>query len=251
MDIPRNPLAQSLNIAGALDPYLNMLFCDHSQEGWSAANDLFIGNGARLNEIVTRYGYESWGTANNHVAASSFIIAYLTRVIYPVIGQYVLHRRVPKATLGNLAFHRVGERVDGTGLRRSYFATLASDPAPGHPDVEVVNNEQQLYLRLKEWVFTANLEIVIDSLHRSAAASLKVSQNAVAAACAQPFHRLFYLTKDKSSLMRDADTFFQDSSSPIYGQVSMEVIEYEGREGLFARRAGITQCVGFSIFLAT
>ena len=131
MDISRNPLAQSLYIAGALDPYLNMLFRDHSQEGWSAANDLFIGNGARLKEIVTRYGYESWGTANNHVAASSFIIAYLTRVIYPVIGQYVLHRRVPKATLGNLAFHRVGERIDGTGLRRSHFAALANDPAKG------------------------------------------------------------------------------------------------------------------------
>ena len=238
MDLIQHPLTQSLIEAGSLDPYLNLPVCDPNQAGWCAATDLLTGDYARLKELVTSYGYASWGTDNNHVAGSAFIIAYLTRVIYPVIGQYVLHRRVPRATLENLAFHRQGESIDATGLRQPQFATLPDDPAASHPDSEVLKNEQHLYQKLKEWVFTANLDIVVKTLVRSASASPKVSQNAVAAACAQAFHRLFYLLEDKDSVIRDADTFFQDSSSPIYGHISMEIIEHQGKAGFFGRRAG-------------
>ena len=238
MDLLQHPLTHSLIEAGSLDPYLNLPFCDPDQAGWRAATDVLIGDNARLKELVTSYGYASWGTDNNHVAGSAFIIAYLTRVIYPVIGQYVLHRRVPKATLENLAFHGQGESIDATGLRQPHFAVLPYDPAASHPDSEVLKNEQHLYQKLKEWVFTSNLDIVIKTLVRSASASPKVSQNAVAAACAQAIHRLFYLLEDKDSVIGDANTFFQDSSSPIYGQISMEIIEHQGEAGLFGRRAG-------------
>jgi hypothetical protein len=238
MDLLQHPLTQSLIEAGSLDPYLNLPFCDPDQAGWCAATDLLINDDARLKELVTSYGYASWGTDNYHVAGSAFIIAYLTRVIYPVIGQYVLHRRVPRATLENLAFHRQGESIDATGLRQPQFAALPDDPAASHPDAEVLKNERDLYQKLKKWVFTANLDIIIKTLVRSASASPKVSQNAVAAACAQAFHRLFYLLEDKDSVIRDADTFFKDSSSPIYGQISMEIIEHQGKAGLFGRRAG-------------
>ncbi len=238
MDLPLHPLTKSLNEAGSLDSYLDMLLCDSNQDGWGAATDLFNGDDARLRCLVLRYGYESWGTTNNRVAASAFLVAYLTRVIYPVIGQYVLRRRVPKVTLDNLALHSLKGRIDGTGLRRPQFAALTNDSAAGHLDVEVVSNVQQLYLRLKEWVFGRNIETVIEALHRSVAASLKVSWNAVAAACAQAFHRLFYLVVDKNSLIRDASTLLQDSSSPLYGQVSTELIEHQGKAGLFGRRAG-------------
>lgn len=238
MDLPRHPLAQGLNEAASLDPYLQMQFCNPDQGGWSPATDLFFGDDARLKERVMRYGLESWRTTNNHVAGSAFIVAYLTRVIYPVIGQYVLRRRVPGATLENLAFHQLGERIDGTGLRQSRFAALEDDPAAGHPDAEILRDRRQLYLRLKEWVFADNLEIVIECLHRAAGASRKVSRNAVAAACAQAFHRLFYLVEDKVSLVRDADTFFQDRSSPIFGQISLEIVEHQGKAGLFGSRAG-------------
>lgn len=238
MYLLQHPLTQSLKEAGSLDAYLNLPVCDPDQAGWCAASDLLIGDDARLNDLVTSYGYASWGTDNKHVAGSAFIIAYLTRVIYPVIGQYVLHRRVPRVTLENLAFHREGDSIDATGLRQPQFAVLPDDPAASHPDSEVSKNEQHLYQKLKEWVFTANLDIVVKTLVRSASASPKVSQNAVAAACAQAFHRLFYLLEDKDSVIRDADIFFQDSSSPIYGQISMEIIEHQGKSGLFGRRAG-------------
>ncbi len=184
------------------------------------------------------YGYARWETTNNHVAASAFIIAYLTRFIYPMVGQYVLSRRVPRVTLENLAFHRTDGRIDATGLWQPKFAVLPDDPEAGHPDAEVLPSEADLYRQLREWAFKSNVEIVIESLCRSVPASVKVSQNAVAASCAQALHRLYNHVADKSLVLRDAETFFEDPSSPIYRQVRMEVIEHEGRSGFFASRAG-------------
>jgi ferric iron reductase protein FhuF len=238
MDIDRHPLVQSLREAGELDSYFDMPVCDPNQSGWSGATELFQGDDARLKKLVMSYGYERWGTNNNHVASSAFIIAYLTRFIYPMVGQYVLRRRVLKVTLANLAFHRSGGRIDATGLGQPQFAVLRDDPAANHPDAEVLNDERELYTQLKEWAFKSNLEIVIEALNRSVRASLKVSQNAVAASCAQAIHRLYPLVEDKGSVIRDTETFFEDPSSPLYRQVTMEVIDHQGKNGLFARRAG-------------
>jgi hypothetical protein len=211
---------------------------DVNESGWSPASALFRADDARLRELVMGYGYARWGTTNNHVAGSAFIIAYLTRFIYPMVGQYILSRRVPKVTLENLAFHRTDGGIDATGLREPKFAVLPNDPAAGHPDAEVLHSEADLYRQLKEWAFKSNVEIVIGSLCRSVPASAKVSQNAVAASCAQALHRLYNHVEDKSPVIRDAETFFGDRSSPIYRQISMEVIEHEGKSGFFARRAG-------------
>ncbi len=138
MDLSLHPLAQSFHEAGKLDAYFNMQVCDPSQSGWGKATDLFAGERTNLKELVMNYWYERWGTTNNHVAASAFIIAYLTRFVYLAIGQYVLHRRVPKVTLENLAFHRSDGRIDATGLRQPLFAVLPDDPFANHPDAEVL-----------------------------------------------------------------------------------------------------------------
>lgn len=238
MDVSKHPLIQSINSAGTLDPYFNMQVCDPSQIGWGKATDLFAGDHFSLKELVMNYGFERWGTTNNHVASSAFIIAYLTRFIYPAIGQYVLHRRVPKVTLDNLAFHRSEGRIDATGLRQPLFAVLPDDSFANHPDAEVLTDEKDLYLKLKGWAFTANIELVIEALRRSARASLKVSQNAAAASVAQALHRLYSLVEDKRSVVRDANIFFGDLSSPLYGQINMEIIEHQGKVGFFGRRAG-------------
>ena len=124
-------------------------------------------------------------------------------------------------------------RTEATAVRRP-----SHDPAAGHPDAEVLHSETDLYRQLKDWAFKSNVEIVIAALRRSVPASVKVSQNAVAASCSQALHRLYNHVEDKSLVVRDAETFFGDPSSLIYGQVSMEVIEHEGKSGFFARRAG-------------
>ena len=238
MSMAKHPLIHSLWEAGELDPYFDMPVSDVNETGWSPSATLFQAEDTSLRELVMSYGYARWGATNNHVAASAFIVAYLTRFIYPMVGQYVLRRRVPRVTLENLAFHRTDGRIDATGLRRPQFAVLPDDPAAGHPDAEVLHSETDLYRRLKDWAFKSNVEIVIEALRRSVPASVKVSQNAVAASCSQALHRLYNHVEEKNLVVRDAETFFEDPSSLIYRQVSMEVIEHEGKAGFFARRAG-------------
>jgi len=233
-----HPLIRSLREAGELDPYFDMPVSDDNETGWAPASALFQAGDTGLRELVMGYGYARWRTTNNHVAASAFMIAYLTRFIYPMVGQFVLKRRVPKVTLENLAFHRTDGRIDATGLRQPQFAVLPDDPAAGHPDAEVLQSEADLYQQLKEWAFKSNVEIVIAALRRSVPASVKVSQNAIAASCAQALHRLYDHVEDKSLVLPDAETFFGDPTSLIYRQVSMEVVEHEGKSGFFGRRAG-------------
>ena len=238
MTMDGHPLVRSLREAGELDPYFDMPVSNVNETGWRPATDLFQVGDASLRELVMSYGYARWGTSNNHVAASAFMIAYLTRFIYPMVGQYVLSRRVPRLTLENLAFHRTNGRIDATGLRQPQFAVLPDDPAAGHPDAEVLHSETDLYRRLKDWAFESNVEIVIETLCRSVPASVNVSLNAVAASCSQALHRLYNRVEDKSLVLGAAENLFGDPSSPIYRQVSMEVIEHRGKSGFFARRRG-------------
>ena len=195
-------------------------------------------NDQRLREAVIAYGRARWGTENRHVAGSGFIVAYLTRLTYPLISQYVLHRRIPDVSLGNLAFHTNDNGFDATALKKPRFAALPDDPASGHPDALIVADEAALYAQLKEWLFDCNFGIVIPSIHRAAQASLKVSWNAVASSSAQVFHRLFDLAVDPESVVRKAEAFFDDPSSPVYKQVTMDFIEHQGKLGYFARRHG-------------
>ena len=233
-----HPLADSLRRAAALSGLFKLPVRERDQQGWLEAPSLFQGDDQRLRDLVMAHGRDRWGTENCHVAGSAFIIAYLTRVTWPLISQYVLERRVPDVRLSNLEFHWDGQRIDGTALDRSSFAALPDDPGSSHPDAVVVADAAELYARLKEWLFDSNLEIVIASLRRAARASLKVSWNAVAASCAQAFNKLYYMMKEPEIAGRDAGAFFGDPSSPVYRQVTMEVFAHQGKQGFFSRRAG-------------
>ena len=78
-------------------------------------------------------------------------------------------------------------------------------------------------------MFDANLSMVTGALNRAARASIKVSHNAVAYACAQAFHRLYPVVKDPDLLVREANRFFDDRSSTVYRQLTMEVFEHQGK----------------------
>ena len=233
-----HPLAESMRRAEALSGLFNLPVQDADQEGWLSARSLFQDDDQRLRGLVIGHGRDRWGTENRHAAGSAFIIAYLTRITWPLISQYVLERRVPNVRLDNLEFHWEGQRIDGTALNRPSFAVLPADPASGHPDAMVVADPAELYGRLKEWLFDGNLDIVIPSLRQAARASLKVSWNAVAASCAQAFRKLYETAEKPETVIQDAGAFFEDPSSPVYRQVSMEVFDHQGKQGFFSRRAG-------------
>lgn len=234
----RHPLAESIGRAAALNEFFSLPVRYPDPGRWIEAVSLFQDDGQRLGDMVVAYGQERWGTDNAHLAGSGFIVAYLTRVAYPLNSQFVLERRVPDVSLSNLAFHWDGQRIDGTALNRPSFAALPNDPASGHPDAQVVLDEAALYARLKEWLFESNFQLVIPSLHRAARASLKVSLNAVASHCAGVFCRLYDLAEEPELVVRDAEAFFGDPSSPVYGQVTLEAVEHRGKRVYFARRAG-------------
>jgi ferric iron reductase protein FhuF len=238
--MPNNghPLMESLRCAEELGPEYDMPVRDPEQDGWINALSLFQDDDQRLQGIVATLGKEYPGTEDRHLAASGFIIAYLTRLVYPLITQYVVENRVIDVSLRNLEFHTKGQGFDATALGQPKFACLPDDPDASHPDAEIVPDAAALYAKLKEQLFDANFGLVIPALCRSAKASEKVSWNAVAASCAQVFYWLHNLTDDKESVMRHAEAFFTDESSPMYQQLKMELFEHEGKQGYIARRAG-------------
>ena len=140
-----------------------------AEGGWISAYELLLTDGARLRDLAMAHGENYWGSTNHHVAGSAFIIAYLTCLVWPVIGQYVLERRVPNVSLSNLAFHRTagsfGSQIDATALTHPYFVLLP-DPSVTHSDALVVKYKAALYIRLKEWLFDDNLAKVIEALNR-------------------------------------------------------------------------------------
>ena len=237
-----HPLIDGMRRAGSIDRYFDLPIRDPKQDGWISGEDLFLGDDQRLRHLVQTYGQAFWGTANTHVAGSAFIIAYLTRLVWPVIGQWVLEQQVPDVTLGNIAFHQIDDRIDATALAHPTYATVANGPNAGHRDGHndgtTVADPEALYSQLKEWLLVANLELVVESLRRAAGASVKISWNAAATACAQAFHHLYPVSETPETLLTHARLLFGDSSSPLHGQLTVEAVTHQGRSGFFARRRG-------------
>lgn len=238
MASPGHPLVDSMRRAGVLNSYFDLPVRVMDQDGWIDAPALFEGDDSRLRDMVLAHGRDHWETENPHAAGSVFISAYLARVTWPVIGLYVLERRIPKVTLDNLAFHRDGQRIVGTALNHPYFAALPGDVAAGHRDAEVVADEAALYNRLKEWLFEANFNPVVSALRRAARASIKVSRNLAGVSCAKPFRWLYSMTDEPERVAQEAYAFFSDPTSPVYREVSVEVFEHQGKRELLYRRAG-------------
>ena len=233
-----HPLAASMARAQELGGFFALPQRQPTDLAWTNASDLFQLDDRRLEELVLTYGRRAWESDNRHVACSAFLVAYLSRVVFPLVGQYVLERRVPDVSLDNLSFHWNGPAIDATGLNRLAFAALPGDPAETHGDAIVVADEEVLYVYLKERLFTENLDIVIASLRRAAGASLKVSLNAVAAALSQVLNRLYATAGRPDEVVRVADSFLSDPDSPIYGQLTMEEFRHQDRTGFFSRRRG-------------
>lgn len=233
-----HPLTESMEQAESLGGFFAMPPATFAAGGWTRARDLFQGDDRRLGEMVAAYGQRAWESSNRHVAASAFLVAYLSRVVFPLVGQYVLAGRAPDVSLDNLAFHWNGPAIDATGLERLRFAGLPGDPAVGHADAVTVDDSGALYVQLREWLFRDNLAVVIPDLQRAAGASEKVSWNAVAAAFSQVLHRLYAGAGRPEEVVRAAETFFSDPESPVYGQLTMEEFESQGKTGFFSRRRG-------------
>jgi len=233
-----HPLAASMARAQELGGFFALPRQTPGDADWTPARELFQGDDQRLAELVAMYGQRAWDSSNRHVAGSAFLVAYLSRVVFPLVGQYVLEQRVPDVSLDNLAFHWNGPAIDATGLRRLAFAALPEDAAAAHPDAMVVADEAALYGQLKGWLFGDNLATVIAHLERAAGASVKVSWNAAAAAFSQALNRLYATESSRPRVVEAAEVLFSDPDSPIFGELTMEEFGSGGRTGFFSRRRG-------------
>ncbi len=234
----QHPLTDSMAAAGEWGNFFAMGHARPEDGGWTGARDLFQADDDRLAGLVAAYGQRAWESSNPHVAASAFLVAYLSRVVFPLVGQYVLAGRVPDVSLDNLAFHWTGPAIDATGLDRLAFAVMPDDPGANHPDAVTAADADALYVQMKEWLFRDNLEVVIPDLRRAAGASVKVSWNAVAAAFSQALNRLYAVNGKREEVVGAAEMLFSDPDSPIYGQIGMEEFRHQGRTGFFSRRRG-------------
>ena len=233
-----HPLSESLAKAESLGGFFAMPQAGRVDGGLASARDLFQGDDRLLGEMVAAYGQRAWESSNRHVAASAFLVAYLSRVVFPLVGQYVLAGRAPDVSLDNLAFHWNGPAIDATGLKQLRFAALPNDPAVDHPDAISSADRSALYKQLKDWLFQGNLEQVIPDLQRAAGASPRISWNAVAAAFSQALNRLYAAAGRPAEVVAAADAIFLDSESPICGELTMEEFESHGNTGFFSRRRG-------------
>ncbi|MDE2843729.1 MAG: hypothetical protein OXN21_10150 [Chloroflexota bacterium] len=233
-----HPLTASMARAQELGGFFALPRQTPGDGAWTPARELFQADGQRLGELVAAYGQRAWDSSNRHVAGSAFLVAYLSRVVFPLVGQYVLEQRVPDVSLDNLAFHWNGPAIDATGLGRLAFAALPDDPSAAHPDVMVVADEAALYDQLKGWLFEDNLGQVIADLRRAAGASVKVSWNAAAAAFSQALNRLYATETARERVTKAAEVLFSDPDSPIYRQLTMEEFGTGSRTGFFSRRRG-------------
>ena len=105
-DYAPHPLIESMDRAALLNPHFCLPIREPGQDGWTDATELFLGDDERLCNLMLAYGLNAWGTANRHTAGSAFIIAYLSRLTWPVIAQYVIARRVKGVEQANLVLER-------------------------------------------------------------------------------------------------------------------------------------------------
>ncbi|RKN38294.1 (2Fe-2S)-binding protein [Streptomyces hoynatensis] len=118
--------------------------------GWAQAAGLAAG-GAELAAFLAEdaaqirrdYGREGRGD----VVAGFALHRYGWPAAVLFTAPYFLLRRVPRLSVGDVAFHRGEGRMS---VRRTTFSCLPDDPAAGHPDARVVPGEEALRAAVRQ-----------------------------------------------------------------------------------------------------
>ncbi|MFB9658483.1 IucA/IucC family C-terminal-domain containing protein [Glycomyces mayteni] len=118
--------------------------------------------GERVEELMATAA-ALWG-GSPHANAALAWKTYCYWTLAPVVLGYVAARRVPVMDAANTVF-RVSAGAPMFSVRqvRPRFLALPHDPCAGHPDVEVVANEEVLLDRLRATAFDAHLGPVLDA----------------------------------------------------------------------------------------
>ncbi|MEU6246594.1 hypothetical protein [Glycomyces sp. NPDC047010] len=118
--------------------------------------------GVRVEELMATAAALWGGSAHANAALAWKTYCYWT--LAPAVLGYIAARRVPVMDAANTVF-RVSADAPMFSVRqaRPRFLALPHDPCAGHPDVEVVANEEVLLDRLRATAFDDHLAPVLDA----------------------------------------------------------------------------------------
>ncbi|GAA2269041.1 hypothetical protein GCM10009853_023120 [Glycomyces scopariae] len=121
-----------------------------------------LASGERVEELMSTAAALWGGSAHANAALAWKTYCYWT--LAPAVLGYVAARRVPVMDAANTVFS-VSDEAPMFSVRqvRPHFLALPHDPCAGHPDVEVVANEEVLLDRLRATAFDAHLGPVLDA----------------------------------------------------------------------------------------
>ncbi|MCA3748827.1 MAG: (2Fe-2S)-binding protein [Rubrobacter sp.] len=229
----RSPLAEAL---GLIDPerhYFRMRPVAGDGEGWVPATVLTSNEELAFRQI--RRAQERWDLRRRE-AAAYLVGSYAWGVGGPAVAAYVLARRVPDLSPENVLVRLdEGGGIPEAAVRTGRFATLASDPAAGHPEAVPLPGEPALLGWMRERLI-AGLDPLVSLVCGVTRVGGRTLWGRAADLLAQSFLMVGGDTPDQVGYMEDARAFV--SGLPFGERVSFFVVE-RGRQ----RRAFMTRSV--------
>lgn len=212
--------------------------------GWLSAADL-LADGAEALGVRLRTVHDSHGGGLPDVAASYFMGWYAGAVAAPVIGAFVLERRVPDVGAANVSVHaHEGGWFDRTALHDSSLTVLAGDPAAGAPGNRTATDLASLRAVLVSGLVT-HLTPVVTAVRSRAPLGLRALWGTVADACAAVFVELGRDGDAGARCRTEADAFLDAASPPLRARPRWVVVDHEGVDRTFMRRGAC--CLAYKV----
>lgn len=209
-------LAATMARVAALDEYLvgGVDRDAGSAPGWVTPDELCAADGVALERLLAAVR-DRWQTDDRAIQASFVIGEYAWCLLAPVVGAYLVERRVP-----SLAHHNVAVWLPPDGgpgrlaLRTSHFTALAGDPLGGGSDVTTVRDEAALRDALHDEI-VVHMRPVIAALRArtpfgARAQWLEVADRAAGAMC-----HVAELTGDAEGGRREVEVLFHRAGSSL------------------------------------
>lgn len=227
-------LAETLARVDIAFEYRAVSFGQPRGEGWLAASDLLVDEGALLDERLAVIREREEDLAD--VAASYFMGWYAGAVAAPAIGGFVLDRRVPDLNATTLSLHADEDGwFDASAIAEPLFTHLPGDPATGAPGARMVSDVGSLRAVLVTRLL-AHMSPVVAAVRSRAPLGLRALWGAVADSCASTFLQLAREGEAGARMRAEADAFLAAAAPPLRARPRWVLIDHGGTEHTYLER---------------